>query len=80
MQPASSGSAWALLLRRRGPSLEGAVGVLEDGDELLEIGLRSPLGREESAEEISILVANKAFGDVLVGITTSEPASAARAG
>jgi hypothetical protein len=56
-----------LLLRRRGPSLEGGIGVLEDGDELLEIGVQSLLGREENIQEAGNLVANEAFDYVLVG-------------
>ena len=54
-------------MRRRGPSLEGGVGVLKDGDEFLEIGVQSLLGREENIQETGNLVADKAFDDVLVG-------------
>ncbi len=54
-------------MRRRGPSPEGVVGVLKDGDEFLEIGVQSPLGREENIQETGNLVADKAFDDVLVG-------------
>ena len=54
-------------MRRRGPSLEGDVGVLKDGDKFLEIGVQSLLGREENILETGNLVVDKAFDDVLVG-------------
>jgi len=59
------GAARAPLLRGRGFSVARAVGVLENGDEVLELGVQSLLGQEETVQQSSNRVTNEAFDDVL---------------